>query len=479
MLFLNKLIEHQKICPQSFALADVHRKLSYGELAGIVKNGADYLASEGVLPGAVVGISISNEIDHMLASLSLLALGTIQVTLASHDSYDVRNRIATNANVNFLVIDNEAFELEDIHVLKWTTGGFYSSKSHPTFNEAHGRLFLSTSGTTGKSNLILFTEEQISLQAMRHQDYKDERLLRLASVEYNASKRHRLYSLWNGGENFFRPSGNISDVIKFAAANHISYLDISRLHVRELIALNNPSLFLGMSIRTGGAEVPNDLRKSFLSNVSESLYVRYATTETGAIAMATPQNHNDDATSGFPVINVDIEVVDGAETVLEKGQVGEIRVRAPGMATEYYDNIAQTQLRFRGGWFYPNDMGYIREDGQLVIKGRKDDMINLNGINIFPADIEQVLESHFAVKRAVALGIDSCIHGQIPVAAVELIDESLVSEVVLMDFARAHLALRYPRRIKFVENMPINHQGKILRHEIKKLFVTNSKSINQ
>ena len=195
--------------------------------------------------------------------------------------------------------------------------------------------------------------------------------------------------------------------------------------------------------------------------------------------MATPQNHNDDATSGFPVINVDIEVVDGAETVLEKGQVGEIRVRAPGMATEYYDNIAQTQLRFRGGWFYPNDMGYIREDGQLVIKGRKDDMINLNGINIFPADIEQVLESHFAVKRAVALGIDSCIHGQIPVAAVELIDESLVSEVVLMDFARAHLALRYPRRIKFVENMPINHQGKILRHEIKKLFVTNSKSINQ
>jgi acyl-coenzyme A synthetase/AMP-(fatty) acid ligase len=246
------------------------------------------------------------------------------------------------------------------------------------------------------------------------------------------------------------------------------------MHVNELIAMSNPSLFSGMRIRPGGAEVPSQLRQSFLNNVSQSLYVRYATTETGAIAMATPSHHDEDATSGYPLDDVEIQVVDHEEKILPKGEVGEIRVSAPGMATAYYDSVAQTQLRFRGGWFYPNDMGYIRDDGQLVIKGRKDDMINLNGINIFPVDIERVLESHPEVKRAVALGIGSSIHGQIPVAVVELIDVNGVTDVALQDFARAHLALRYPRRIKFVENMPINHQGKILRHEIKKLFVTVS-----
>ena len=477
MLFLNKLIEHQASRPNVFALTNERRKLAYGELADIVINASHYLASQGVLPGMVVGISITDEVDHMVASLSLLAIGATQVTLASHESDDARKKLAERVGLSLMLSDHFDVKLVNTPTLVWDDLCFYRQSGPGALDESanHGKLFLSTTGTTGGSNLILFTEQQLSLQAMRHLDYGDERLLRVAPVEYNTSKRHRLYSLWNGGENFFRPSAKIAEVVEYARAHHVTCLDISRMHVTELIAMNNPSLFSGMRVRPGGAEVPTQVRQSFLNKVSQSLYVRYATTETGAIAMAMPSHHDEDATCGYPLDDVEIQVVDDEEQIMPRGKVGEIRVSAPGMATSYYDSVAQTQLRFRGGWFYPNDMGYIREDGQLVIKGRKDDMINLNGINIFPADIERILESHPEVKRAVALGIDSSIHGQIPVAAVELIDEHGVSEVGLQDFARAHLAVRYPRRIMFVEYMPINHQGKILRHELKKLFVTGSK----
>lgn len=476
MLFLNKLIEHQASRPSVYALANDRRKLAYSELARTVKNVTHYLASQGVLPGMVVGISITDEVDHMVASLSLLAIGAVQVTFASHESDEARKLLAERVGLSLLLTDNSDVMLSNTPILVWDDLFFYRESAPELLDKSdvQGMLFLSTTGTTGGSNLILFTEQQLSLQAMRHIDYRDERLLRIAPVEYNTSKRHRLYSLWNGGENFFRPSSKIAEVVEYAKAHDVTCFDISRMHVTELIAMSNPQLFSGMRIRPGGAEVPAKVRQLFLSKVSQSLYVRYATTETGAIAMATPSHHDEDATSGYPLDDVEIQVVDHEDKILPKGEVGEIRISAPGMATAYYDSVAQTQLRFRGGWFYPNDMGYIRDDGQLVIKGRKDDMINLNGINIFPADIERVLESHPEVKRAVALGIDSSIHGQIPVAVVELIDENGVSEVALQDFARAHLALRYPRRIKFVENMPVNHQGKILRHEIKKLFVTAS-----
>lgn len=471
MLFLDKLIEHQESYPDAFALVSSSRKVTYYELAEIVKSGSIDLMSRNILPGDVVGISIHNELEHMIASLCLLSIGASQIVLASHDTEELRKKLANRAGMKFVLTDKADYELDNISTLKWDNIDFHKANSLPVLKNNQGRLFLSTSGTTGSANLILFTEVQLSLQAMRHQDYKNERLLRLAHVEYNASKRHRLYSLWNGGANFFSPSFKIQEAMAFAAAHHISYLDISRMHVRELIALNNPSLFLGISIRTGGAEVPNELRKLFLSNVSSSLYVRYATTETGAIAMATPSNHNDDeATSGFPLDNVDVQIVDSSGIIKQKGEVGEIRLRAPGMATEYYDNPAQTELRFRGGWFYPNDMGYLTDDGQVVIICRKDDMINLNGINIFPADIERVLESHPSVSRAVALGIPSTTHGQIPVAAVMLNEGHMISELDLYEFAREYLALRHPRKILILDKFPVNHQGKVVRHELKLLF---------
>lgn len=475
MVFLNKLREYQQSRPTATALVSSNRRVAYSELADMVKSGAIYLKSQNVLPGSVVGISIHDELEHMIASLCLLAIGAFQVVLANHDTDDLRKKLSSRVDMKFVLTDKEDYET-DIPILIWKNIDFNNPNHLTLLKKDQGRLFLSTSGTTGSANLLLFTEDQLALQAMRHQDYKNERLLRLAHVDYNASKRHRLYSLWNGGANFFSPSFKISEAIAFAAKHNVSYLDISRMHVSELIALNNPSLFSGMSIRTGGAEVPNELRKSFLSNVSSSLYVRYASTETGAISMATPSNHYDDeATSGYPVDNVDIQIVDANGNILQAGEFGEIRVRAPGMARGYYDNPAQSELRFRAGWFHPNDMGYLRNDGQLVIICRKDDMINLNGINIFPVDIERVLESHPSVNRAVALGIISATHGQIPVAVVKLNDGAMISEADLYTFAREHLAIRHPRKILILDQFPINHQGKVVRNELKALFSSGKK----
>jgi acyl-CoA synthetase (AMP-forming)/AMP-acid ligase II len=97
-------------------------------------------------------------------------------------------------------------------------------------------------------------------------------------------------------------------------------------------------------------------------------------------------------------------------------------------------------------------------------------MMILNGINIFPGEIERVLERHPDVKVAAALPLTSVVHGQIPVAAVELVEAGSVTAGELQRFAREHLALRAPRRVIILPSLPRNSQGKILRREIALAF---------
>ncbi|MBK6806053.1 MAG: AMP-binding protein [Betaproteobacteria bacterium] len=129
---------------------------------------------------------------------------------------------------------------------------------------------------------------------------------------------------------------------------------------------------------------------------------------------------------------------------LPRGEIGEIRIRAPGMATGYVDDERADAMHFRGGWFHPRDLASFSPDGSLVIHGRADDVMNLNGIKIAGVEIERALERHPAVKAVAAFPLRSVHHGEIPAAAVELTDGRRSDERELQRFAREALGLRAP-----------------------------------
>lgn len=104
-------------------------------------------------------------------------------------------------------------------------------------------------------------------------------------------------------------------------------------------------------------------------------------------------------------------------------------------------------------------------------------MIILNGLNIAPAEIERVLERHPAVAAAAALPMQSRVHGQIPVAAVELHAGAEISPMQLQVYSREHLALRAPRRIVILGKLPRNSQGKILKREISEAFSPMARAV--
>lgn len=443
--------------------------IDWADLLMRVEKGAAGLAAAGAGPGSTVGIAIADEVEHFVACLALIRAGAWQIALATHDPDAERQAIAERAGVTH-VLSTGGYWVSGIPHFVWLPGGGEALPSeHP-----EGGVMLRTSGTTGTMNIVPLSAAEVLVQADRNTEYAGGRLFRPASIEHNNSKRHRLYCAALGGTNVFRPHGTF-DTIAYCHRMRVTTLDLALMQAADLAAKARDEALAGIEVRVSGSAVPYLVRQQVEQNLSRRLFVRYGSTESGTVSFAGPGEHDASEPVGRVVAGIDLQIVDDAGEAVPAGRVGNIRMRGEGIVSGYLGGAEQTARRFRDGWYWPGDMGSLDAEGRLTIHGRADDMINLNGVNIFPSEIEQVLEAHPAVKAAAALPLASGVHGQIPVAAVELCSAGMVSERELVAYARQHLALRAPRRIVILDRLPRNDQGKILRRQIAEQF-TNAGS---
>jgi long-chain acyl-CoA synthetase len=312
--------------------------------------------------------------------------------------------------------------------------------------------------------------EQLLSQAKANLGYDTHRLTCLASLEHNNAKRHRLYTVMCGGTNVFRGARDVN-LMEFCGRHGVTRLEVAAIHASGLVATVKGRPLDSVEIRISGSLVPPALRSGLEANVTRKVSVRYGATECGTIAVTAEGKHAGE-TVGRPSVGVIVEIVDPAGAPLAPGQSGDIRVRTPGSASGYLDDPDLSASRFRDGWFLTGDIGHFNLDGELVVEGRRDDMMILNGINIFPAEIEEALELHHAVRSAAAAAVRSATHGDIPVAIVELRQGAELTQEELLIFARQRLALRAPRRIAIVDQIPRNPQGKVLRQRVLEIVVS-------
>ncbi len=457
--------------------------LSYGELLGRVLAVNDLLRRHGVDQGDLVAVHVQDEVTHYLVSISLMMAGCRQVTYASHDSVEIFRRMDNILAPAFVIADvptpSSCAKLIPVDSsLTESAAASVTAVSLRALSEQSegngGSVLLKTSGTTGGFNIVEVPASDIRLQGLRHPEYRHESLLRLASIEHNNSKRHRLYVFFNGGLNVFRRKSDDS-WIGFAESGLLNILDISRLHVLELLHRFQNGELANVKIRTGGSSIPVSLRREVIRHLSDKLYVRYAATEFGGIAMAEPGMHEIHGCTGSLLPGVELQIVDDEDRILPAGEAGHIRLKGAGASTgyAYSERGLANSLRFRDGFFYPGDMGWRSHSGLLIVEGRKDDMMIMNGLNIFPDEIQASLERIPGVREAVSFAVESRQHGQIPAAAVTLQPGTCLTEMDLLREAKKHLALKCPRRIYVLDEIPLNAAGKYDRSELKSRLLKN------
>jgi long-chain acyl-CoA synthetase len=175
---------------------------------------------------------------------------------------------------------------------------------------------------------------------------------------------------------------------------------------------------------------------------------------------------------GKTIRNVEVRIVgpDGQEMPI--GKDGEILIRGPGVMKGYYRKPEETRrVLDDDGWFHTGDIGNLDGDGFLYITGRAKEMLIIGGENVFPREIEAVLEAHDAVLQAAVIGVPDEMRGEAPVAFVIPVEGARVDEQDLRNFAKQSLAgFKIPKRVEIRSDLPIGPTGKILKRRLRELL---------
>lgn len=189
-----------------------------------------------------------------------------------------------------------------------------------------------------------------------------------------------------------------------------------------------------------------------------------------AVTLAPADALRKPGSAGRPLLPVQLQILHEGRSVAA-GEPGTIYLKGPTITPGYADRPAATAEAFRDGWFCTSDLGYLDADGYLYVLDRRSDLIISGGENVYPAEIESVLLAHPAVAEAGVCGQDDPRWGQAPIAFVRLHPGQHVAPDVLLDHARRHLAgYKLPREIVFVEELPRNSSGKLLRRELPSML---------
>jgi len=214
---------------------------------------------------------------------------------------------------------------------------------------------------------------------------------------------------------------------------------------------------------------PNTLRRLQEKLPGATVSNGYGMTEAGPAYCSMPKEESSRriGSVGKPMPPMEVRSVGPDGRVLAPGDVGEIHIRMPGREREYYNDPEATAATWEDGWLHTGDLGYVDDDGYLYIVGRQKEVIIRGGNNIYATDIEGVLLEHPAVQEAAVIGVAHDVLGEDLAAFAVLRPGATLSVEQLQVFCAERLAdYKVPRRITFLETLPRNATGKVLKHEL-------------
>ncbi len=178
--------------------------------------------------------------------------------------------------------------------------------------------------------------------------------------------------------------------------------------------------------------------------------------------------------AGIPRTDVEVKIFDENDNELPRGDIGEIVTRSDLVMKGYWKNPEATSDTLKNGWLHTGDMGYMDENDYLFIMDRSKDMIISGGENVYPREIEEILIRHPAVNEVSVIGVPDAKWGEAIKAVVVLVPNKTATEDELIAYCKENIAgYKKPKSVDFVEELPKNNYGKILKRELRELYWKN------
>ncbi len=465
------------------------RQFSYAELTDQTSRVAAHLQTElGVKPGDRVALWLKNCPEFVPMLFGILQAGGVAVPINNFLKPAEVAYILDDAGIDVLITDSELATalpelavarpaLRNLQVEKFSYSGSPPLVQPPGRTEQDLAVIIYTSGTTGRPKGAMLSHGNLlhNVESCRLvlQYVHEDRMAVLLPMFHSFMLCVGVFlPLITGGSivlirSLHPPRNVFQEIITHGA----TILPAIPQFFRSMVAapMNIP-LPLRMAI-SGAAPLPVQVLKEFGQKFPFPLIEGYGLSEASPVVTKNPIFGVRKAGSiGLPIPNVEVSIQDDAGKVLGPHEIGEVCVRGGNVMLGYWKQPEETAKVLRNGWLLTGDIGYRDEDGYYFITDRKKDMLLVNGINVYPREVEEILYQFPGIKEASVIGVPDTRKGEQPLAYVALVDGAQIEEKALLLFLKSKLAdYKVPRRIVFMPALPRNATGKILKTALREM----------
>jgi acyl-coenzyme A synthetase/AMP-(fatty) acid ligase len=467
--------------PASPAIITHDAIITYGQLKVAVGVVARHLREQGVIVGQVVGVSMGQNPLHVITLLALAQIGAVSLPLHVAVPAERRALAARRFGASCVVSGREDMALSGLSFSSLAGLKFDGVSVTPDYetqevdDDTPMRVVIS-SGTSGDPKGMLLTHGLMKLR-MAQADPQHSCMSRTLPMDLNFIVGFRpAFSALADGGTLVMPQSMLSDHLLQALVSHAvthTYLSPSQAHgIVDMLAAGSPHCPGLVCLRIGGGPLSPALLQEVREKITPNVYVSYGSTETGLLTYATPDILDRHPSSvGKPCAWAEIQVVDDHDRPIAAETIGVVRIRSTHQVAGYYQDAARSQRDFRGGWFYPGDLGGFDEEGLLYIEGRADDLLNVGGLKVNPEEIENNLLAQPGVTEAGAFVLAGAEGSEQLAAAIVLQADGQLAEVEKQ--VRTKLGPLAPTRYFVVTTLPRTLTGKLRRSELTAQFSRN------
>ncbi len=452
---------NRRAVPESPAVIAAGVTVSFAELMNRVAALANWLQGrEGFCVTGRVGLVCANGVEYIVVALGILKAGACLVPLASELTEAERQELIERTGLCGIITVGK-----DRKWSPYTVTGFSHEQEFIALNPAFIRF---SSGTTGRSKGVVLSHEKLRERIVAANAGLEigpsDRVLWMLPMAHHFAVSIVLY-LYHGACTVLSRSHLAAEVLSTAAETKATVIYGAPFHFSLLAADTGEEVWsdLRLAVATA-APLTMAVAKGFYKRFGKHLVQGMGIIEVGLPLMNISGAYDSPTAVGTPQPAYEVALRDDCGLAVAQDSVGELWVKGPGMFDAYLSPWQCADDICSAGWFATGDLAVSDADGRIYLRGRKKSAINVNGMKVFPEEVEAVLETHPAVRRCRVSGAAHPVLGTVPVAEVILETGEMGSARELIRWCRRLLSIyKVPSKVTFVENLPLTASGKIRR----------------
>jgi len=504
---LNEVLQRNATtAPNKVIIFEEELKITNKQLIAYVDKVAGFLSMSGIKPGDKIALVMSNSWQFIVNIFAITKIGAVAVPINNFFKTDEIAYVLNDAQAKLLFASGKyASEVKDlifksnISKIIWVDDNQIENEKNINYakimaqdyavNDAYASkiddtaFILYTSGTTGKPKGAELTFSNIfsncegSKKMMQVKDGQVKMICYLPMFHaFTLTATVILPIYTNSGLVVIRAINSKNDfkkVLKQLLLKRCRYFagvpDIFSAMARAKLPWYFHWFHNVRGFISGAAPLSDEVAQRFTQAFKRGVLLQgYGITECSPVVSCNSPENNRFGSVGQPLLDYQIKICDENMRELPLGEVGEICVKGGCVMKGYYNRPDETKEAIVDGWFRTGDIGKVDADGYIYIVDRKKDLIIHKGMNIYPREIEEVIYTHPKVNACAVIGVSESDGVEIPIAYIEPRENEVITEAEIKEFIKPHVAtFKLPRRVYFMDKLPRNATGKILKRDLR------------